>query len=332
MKKTLLRSLLIGSCTLAPVVAFAGGLDNPTCCQPPRVDIPDMREGWGFTLEGAAIRGYNNDLTYAVSPESIVTIGAFTSESVTIEEIKPDYAFDLLVGVDYTLAGSGNVLKLSYEHLFNKTSSASQYDVFDDYFEGSVQLKLDAVDLLSEQHILIGPYWEATLTGGLRYARVSQDFDASVAVSALGVREALALDSSFVAVSEDMQFNGVGPLGGLGSMFHLTENFALGGEGQMALLIGRNKASVNALEVLPVTVAAADVFVFDDKADNIYSIVPELKARIFGNYFYRFQDGMELQVEAGWKIDQFFNLRTNTTNVSNDIGFSGPYLKGHIKL
>lgn len=335
MKKTLLSSLLLGACCAAPIAAIAGGIDV-VVPGPPRVDIPDMREGWGFMIEGAALRGYNNDLSYFTF-DSEVFAPADVTFADKVFEVKPDYAFNLRVGVDYTLADSANILKLNYEHLFHNTTSNSENLITGAagtvYAKGSVEQQLDDVNLVSEQHILIGPYIEATITGGLRYARVSQDFSAVVDATGagLGFTEAATTTSSF-------QFNGVGPLGGMGAMFHLTENFALGGETQVALLIGESKLTGSDSDIFTF---AGDTFIANGtiRTNDVYSIVPELYARIYGNYFYRFDDGMELQLELGWRVNQFFNIRTavddhvvNPTTTSNDIGFSGPYLMGHLKI
>lgn len=332
MKKTLLSSLLLGACCAAPIAAIAGGIDV-VVPGPPRVDIPDMREGWGFTVAGAALRGYNNDLGFFTFDSEVFAPADLTFAD-KVFEVKPDYAFNLTVGVDYTLADSANILKLTYEHLFHNTSSNSETLATAAggtvYAKGSVQQELDDVNLVSEQHILIGPYIEATLTGGLRYARVSQDFDTVLDATAAVVP---VVDAA-INTAANLQFNGVGPLGGMGVMFHMTENFALGGETQVALLLGESKLS------------NTDSFLGDDiavngtlKTNDVYSIVPELYARIYGNYFYRFDDGMELQLELGWRVNQFFNIRTsvdddivNPTTTSNDIGFSGPYLMGHLKI
>jgi hypothetical protein len=290
-----------------------------------------MAEGWGFYVEGSAIRAYNNDLAYAFYDESLIPLVA------SVETVKPDWNFGLRVGVDYTLADSANIMKLFYEHIFDRNSSDSSEDYRDIGYGADVKVKLDGVTLLSEQHILIGPYWEATLSGGLRYARVEQQFNIGV-----GTAVDFEDDDEFaIGFNTTSQFNGVGPLGGVGGMFHVTENLAFGAEAQGALLLGRTKHSV-------------ENDAFEINSDDVTSIVPELFSRIYGNYFYRFNDGMELQVELGWRLNQFFNIETryarddvasaglglsdDTTaafipaTVSDDIGFSGPYLSAHLKI
>ena len=353
MNKTLLSSLLLGACCAAPIAAVAGGIEVATCCTPPRVDIPDMREGWGFYLEGAAIRPYNNDLGYAFYVSEFDPLDRFDPIGFSIAEVQPDFNFDLRVGVDYTLANSANVLKLNYEHLFSNRTETEEIDAFDNVFAAAVKIKLDAVSLVSEQHILIGPYWEATLTGGLRYARVAENF-ANGYAGIVGFedregREPIAILGAR-GYETELQFNGVGPLVGLGGMFHLTENLALGAEGQVALLLGRSDMTVQAgeaIEMEDVFFAEFDTLPFDTESRT--SIVPEIMTRIYGNYFYRFTDGMELQVELGWRLDQYMNIHGRyvddvvgtaemglfhdvPANLSDDVGFSGPYLSAHLKI
>jgi hypothetical protein len=335
MNKTLLRSLLLGACCAAPIAAVAGGVEVAPCCQPPRVDIPDMRAGWGFYLEGAAIQAYNNNLSYGfveIVPAVIPTVvGEFKIPNVT-----PKWNFAIRGGVDYTLADSANVLKLDYEHVFDSNATDNtEIDVLGFVHGGEVKIKLDGVRLVSEQHILIGPYWEATLTGGLRYAHVQQTYERAIASGVFGDDDDLEGSATFFGDSHEVKFNGVGPLGGFGGMFHLTENLALGGETQIALLLGRNTNSIGleyAVDGVVISEGGVDV-------SETTSLVPELFARIYGNYFYRFTDGMELQVELGWRLNQFFNVRDaiandffDVTHVSDDIGFSGPYLSAHLKI
>lgn len=338
MKKALLRSLLLSSCAIAPVVAIAGGIDAEAPCCAVRVDIPEMREGWGFTIQGAALRGYNNNLDYvdAIQTSTEATVGGntFFANNYSINAVQPNYDFAMLVGVDYTFANSANMIKLSYEHLFNSTAQGTTYDYVANEYEGSVKLKLDGVSLLSEQHMLIGPYWEATFSGGLRYARVSQNLQ-TVLETASAFPEVGGESAPILGYGETtMQFNGVGPLAGLGGMFHITQSIMLGAEAQAALLVGKNNTNTiqTILTEAPTILPAYESINSNYSANNIYSVVPEMYARIYGNYFYRCADGMELQLEAGWRMNQFFNVRTNSFGTSDDIGFSGPYLMGHVKL
>lgn len=361
MNKTLLRSLLLGACAVAPFAAIAGGVEVAPCCNPPRVDIPDMREGWGFYLEGAAIRPYNNNTVFG---DTLTFVAPnFDFFEVDYDAVNPDFNFALRVGVDYTMADSANILKLEYEHVWDSQSTANSdasFVFFDDDEDdipfvsaGDVKIRLDAVKLVSEQHILIGPYWEATLTGGLRYARVQQKLNYGTALDLFvdgeddddGFDGALAFD----AFENTMTFNGVGPLGGVGGMFHVTENLAFGAETQIALLLGSNKLDIDYYALLPNFFEGPDFIPVagEFNTSSQTSIVPEIFARIYGNYFYRFDDGMELQVELGWRLDQYFNLRTSFAEneltedaffaeapitISDEIGFSGPYLAAHLKI
>jgi len=347
MNITFLRSLLLGACCAVPLVAVAGDIDIIESPTPFRVDIPDMREGWGFLVEGAAIRGYTNDLGYVYDLlVNSVTEGIYTTNTLDaiFENVDPQYAFDLRVGVDYTLADYANVLNLSYEHLFNNPTNDSFNDNSLAIATGALTQKLDAITLSSEQHILIGSYWETTFTGGARFAHLSQDLSATL-ITYGGTFNTTETQTSLLTA----QFNGVGPLLGLGTLFHLNNSFGIGAELQGALLIGKNKISQQTG-----TFTASSFHIGENasfiNAEDVYSIAPELFAKLYGNYFYRFINGMEVLVEAGWRVDQFLSVRvldnalfannpSSTVilpgldiNKNNDIGFSGPYLMAHIKL
>lgn len=367
MRTILLRSIIIGAAAIAPILGFAGGVEVEPCCNPPRVDIPDMPAGWGFVVEGAALRGYNNDLDYfALTGTDVIrpipTV-IETYDNSFIKQINPVYAFGLRVGVDYTLADSANVIKLSYEHLFNRLASNDGNVVFETLkipvlleFEGEARQKLDGATLLSEQHILIGSYWEATISGGVRFAHLGQELEPAGLLE-LGFSE-LLLGAEALNANYTMQFNGVGPLVGVGGLFHLNEMFGIGANVQGALLMGRNSIDAHFTEFLiektgitpptltvpPLTIATG---VASAEIENIYSIVPEFFYRIYANYNYHFDNGSQLELEGGWRANQFFNVRTFQTGalsttpgaalnvgttLSDDIGFSGPYFLVHYKL
>jgi hypothetical protein len=344
---------VLGSLFLLPCTTFAGGIDLLPL--PASVDIPDMRGGWGASIEVAALKPYNNNLNYFLITQPLSSedgLGnAYQSLTTRIERVDPIYAPALRVGINYTFADKGNVLKLNYEHLFDKEAS----DFFQDipnllYTDASVRQKLDGISLVSEQHILIGPYWETTLTIGARYAHLRQELAANFTNY---VFDTPTNDINFNNQSFSVQFDGTGPLVGLGTIFLLTDKLALGAEVQGALLVGRNNLDITSFNERE-TPTFTDLTYGANELDHVYSIVPELFYRIYANYFYRFANGSELQMEAGWRTNQFFNLRTfdfalsgtanpathtstpfiispNTTR-SDDIAFGGPYVMFNYKL
>jgi len=355
MNHILLRSLLIGFYCATPALSFAGDLD---IIAPPilQIDIPDMQEGWGFLIEGSAVRGYNNNLSYVIQEPPINTNtdpfgNNFNSALFPILYVNPDYAFDLRIAVDYTLPDTANVLKLSYEHVFDEESTAQNNSGLASYAHANIREKLDTISLISEQHILVGPYMEGVITGGIRYAHLGQEFNTGSLASTINV--------SIQNQAYDMRFNGTGPQVGISTLFHFYENFVLGVDAQTALLVGKNTLSQSLFgTIFDIFGYAITETTVSSDIDNVYSIVPELAYKIYANYFYRFYNGSELQIEAGWKADQFFNVRTFDTTESfqsltnpigasisgstasiatgstnsDKIGFAGPYLSLHYKL
>jgi hypothetical protein len=354
MKKFILRSLAISCISIAPVVTMAGGVDVTPCCIQSNVDIPKMLNGWGFWVEASALRPYNVNLNYVgINPTIEETSGLNTIvwEAGINDSLTPTYDFNLRVGVSYALGDTANILKLFYEHLFHRDYSSStqitvphltQLEYTDVLAQGTASQKLDGVTFLSEQHILLGSIWESTVSLGVRYARVSQHIQAW---DLLNNYSSANLTPTNIESANDtfaMQFNGVGPLLGFGGIFNLWNNLVLGAETQAALLVGKNKIAANG-SFIDVNKVSSTVYydTVDDDIDSIYSMVPELYYRLYANYFYQFANATELQVELGWRANQFFNLRTfdtfnqlnggfdritvNTTT-SDNIGFSGPYL------
>jgi len=352
MKNIFLRSLILGAGYLSPLIAIAGDIDIVTPLVPISVQLPNMLEGWGFSVEGTALRAYDNNLTYF--SQAITTAGVIVDPSLNTntsyqqyEPLDGIYSFGLHVGVDYTFHDYANVLKLYYEHLFARTASDNFVDseIFPEtptletlsIASGSIKQKLDAITLISEQHLLIGPFWEATFSGGARFTHVSQMLHTTSSLTSDNV----SLDVFTTDTTSDysMQFNGVGPVAGLGTLFHLFPSLTLGVEGQLAALIGRNKINTSFNIINLTNNVATFNGDFINQVNEIYSVVPEAYLRIYGNYLYTFSNASELEIEAGWRVNQFFNLRTfdsdytsQNTTTSDDIGFSGPYLLVHYKI
>jgi len=363
MKFISFRQLLTTLTIATPLFAHAGGIEiieaTAPCCEV----IPNMISGWGFSIEGAALRPYDNDLIYGLNSSNEYSSDGPDSNIFDIDNyykyFKPKYAFNLRVGLSYTFYDSGTVLQLFYEHYFNrKVTDSSAFEVtndqrdtpprtFDYFNEGSLRNKFDGVTLAAEQHFILGPFWESTLTGGLRFAHLSQQIE--LANNFVQVQDANFFNAT---AFNSMQFNGAGPLAGIGTIFHLNEDFAIGAEGLGALLMGRNKIGSNVtynsgtVGSLPDTTVNAN-----NHIDSIYSIVPEVYYRIYGNYSYLFANNTELTIELGWRGNLFFNVRTallegdvssnkpplfNSTEqiptFSTDLGFMGPYLTVYYQI
>lgn len=366
MRYFLLRVLSL-ACSIIPAASIAGGLESPHSPILPTVTIPTITPGLGLSIQGSALRGYNNNLNYASPSDAfifgIIRLNPVNPGSVSFYTLSPPYAFALQVGLDYALADQGNILKLNYEHLFNRESTANNSDTYVSTSvldpistvvfggTGSLDQKLDNISLFSEQHVLIGAKWETTFSGGLRFAHLVQE---------LSTKELATIDtpatSTALTTSSTMQFNGVGPMAGLGALFHLNNSLLIGTQVEGALLLGLNKINnqIRTHIVVPPSTNSLAVYPFFNT--NSYGTVPELAYSIYANYFYRFNNQAEMEIEIGWRMDQFFNLRTfndfnSVINMvtagnyveniasaalnliqSDDIGFSGPYLMTHIKF
>jgi hypothetical protein len=356
MKKFLLCNVLLIS--LVPLNSNAGGIEDiPPAL--PVIDTPAMRPGFGYWIEANYLRGYTNQND--AYGNSTVEYSSSTVDVVDYidyyRSIDQNYSFGLQVGGFYVIPDTANVLKLSYGHLFAHTTHTNftgpRYDLVNEVgnvvirnTKASRQQKLDDVTLLSEQHVLIGPYWETTISGGARYARVSQDSGFYSNSPVFSIPEYMLEYHNYGKVDYALQFNGVGPMLGLGGLFHFWENCAFGAEVQGALLMGREKINYSQTsgQIYPTSLTLT---IEKDIDDQINSMVPEFFYRIYANYFARLNNGAEIELELGWRTNQFFNLRiwqfgaysgedaavaaVNTT-YSQDIGFSGPYLTFQYKL
>jgi len=352
MKKFLIRSLLLSTCSITSMTAIAGDIDIVEILEPPRVDIPDTEEVWGIGIEGMYLRPYNNNLGYSALTNSLLNTSTGTTYiNGVVRTIDPSYNWGLRATLYHVLGDSGNLAKLSYEQFFGQESHDQYIDLqIPQELSGEVRLKFRAISLTTEQHMLIGPYWEAAFVGGLRYAHLEQDLEINDVINVSGMFENFYTFSPYT-----LKFDGVGPLLGIGSLFHLGNGFSVGAEGLATLFVGNNRIDVheteNSFNICPsslLCIAPSDTITFTDyDLDNTFSLVPELYYRIYANYFYHFDDGTEIELEAGWRANQFFNMRTRINGVgqpdafhaasvvgvkSDDIGFSGPYAMVHVNF
>lgn len=331
------------ACCAVQLPAQAGGIDIFSPPPALHVTIPAMKGGLGFSVEGSALRVYENDLSYITAGTTTVVSEAPNTDVFiqnSVEKITPGYAPAIRASIDYTFSDYANVISLVYEHLFSRdfTSSVQNLDQTVD-FSSSMRQKLDTGAILSEQHILIGPFWETTLTGGVLFAHLEQTFSAN------GFAPSLTDSVTSSTIQSTMQFNGVGPLLGMNAIINMLDYLSFGAEIQGALLLGKNNLSIDSATTF-VTEGAS--FPITNTLEPIYALAPELYYRIYANLFFRAPNNMEFQFEGGWRANQFFNLRTFDRNpltqienvagmginstVSNDLGFSGPYVRVHIQL
>lgn len=363
MKKSLLCNMLFSSFYLASFATFAGDIDVVSAPEI-LIGIPDMSPGWEFNIVGSALRPYNNNLNYSV--EILNDFFSITSSPSfsNFHDITPNYGLDLMVGAGYTLPNSANIIKVLYEHYFDRKSTANYHTPEElstpaNFYHVSANLreKFDGVSVFSEQHLLIGPVWEAYASGGFRFAHLEQLF--SVANLTNQQLSPSLFFSDVESLDFSMQFNGVGPMLGFGSLFHISNSFALGANLQSALLLGKNKLNqpeYNSFLEIASRIAINSITKTTGVIPDIYSLVPEITYRLYANYFYTFNNESELEIEAGWRANHFFNLRTfdnfqsaitnspyNATSsldnnvalnmtTSDNISFSGPYLSVKYKL
>lgn len=356
MKRFLLYPCLMSLLSANPLMALAGGLETPIPLELsaiPAVDIPEQKKGFSIGIESALLRPYNNNLGYGFTVHPF--LGATTpsginyfDEIVTVDELGPQYDFNLRLNVDVVLGYSGNKFRLTYDHLFDRNIQDHVTNWEEGSVVGEVRQKLDMATLISQQHMLIGQYWEASFSGGVGFAHLNQHMRS--------YSNTLFAETPFqrlTTLTKSVQYNGVGPLLGLGSTFHATPSISLGAETESILLIGNNNLDMiedytnNNLNSSGEIVSYFTGHTSTD-GKGIYNIVPQWNYRVYVNYLYRTGSENALLVELGWRGTQFFNVRsyeaptlfrgTETSftifngissvqsTTSDKISFAGPYL------
>ena len=345
MKK--LPILLAATSLVASVGASAQLLHNDAA--PFAVNIPNLKSGFEFNIEGLFLKPSNSDLDYGFVTDS--------DRAVTnLLTIKPDTDFAFGAGIGYVFPNSGNNVQLNwtgFNHTDNNTFTLQgngdltapfgyrfDNEDNDDTTKASTaaQFKLSAIDLDAGQYVDVGNRLQMRLFAGLRFARVESNLRDRYTELDTGNQdegpEDLAENDSFRS-----KFSGIGPRLGADATYNLASGFAAVGHVATSLLVGR--------------VDSNSSFAFYDYNDDSESgsliigsekltrVVPAIDAKLGLSYNYTFDCDSVVTLEGGYKASQYIDAvdrlkaesRTGVvTRSTSSLGFSGPYVKLAVKL
>lgn len=279
----------------------------------PNVDVPDNQGSAGFSVEGWWARAYNNNLVYT---QHIYSLYGFS------DSLSPDSDFAGRVEVQYVGPESFNWIKFDYEH-FPESHDKKLY-IANAIFEGEVEAGFRGATALAEQPLYIGKYWTSTFFGGMRFAQLEQRFT-HVDIS----RRAEIVLGDSVGERYELRYDGVGPIIGTSALLQ-RKGLGVGVRGYTALLLGNSKINGFSIQNVPFSL---DLNFSPVDIPEQYSIVPEMHMRGFINYTYSTIMLSNFTIEAGWRMNEFFNLRARNCDrklLSDQLGFSGPYVLFHV--
>ena len=343
MKK--LPLILAGATLVASVGAFADVLRNNAL--PFAVNVPNIRSGFEFNVEGLFLKSSNSDLDYGFITGNDDNGNAQTN----LVTVKPDTDFGWGIGVGYVFPDSGNDVQLSwmgFDHTHRSSSSYLEssysgpgpflntpyglninladpdgdFDVPSDSQDvttasGQAKFKLSVVDLDVGQYVDVGDRLQLHPFAGLRFARVENNLRGQYgSVDPIDPDVIYTEDDAF-----NSRFSGIGPLLGADANYNLGGGVHVAAHVATTLLVGKvdtdsRFASTQSNEARVITSVQSPLFAqlseqITDSASiesaDVTRVVPSLDAKLGLNYSYQFDCDSVVTVEGGYKVTQYID-------------------------
>jgi hypothetical protein len=349
----------------------------PTDAAPFQVNIPNLTPGIEVGFTGYALRPSSNDEDYAVVGPTFGTIALPTTTSLTydVQSVDPDYDWAFAVMLGYIFPCSGNDIRASWIHFDNSDTTSTVADGvhfvvgpiwgasfaqsggFSPFTTASAteDFKYDAVDLDVGQFVNMGTRLQARLFAGLRYAHIERNLDDTFNAAA-ATPAGTVLPPAFLTEEYDSKFDGIGPLFGVDTSYHLGYCFGLVAHADLALLVGTVKTSDTFTQSdITLSETVLGTTTTSISADDLTRVVPGFDGKLGLDWTYPFTYGCncdegEFSIEAGYQwtyyIDAVDRLEPDESTVvrdvptsfdsvervSSDIGFDGPYVTLSLKI
>jgi hypothetical protein len=367
------RHIITITCLMFGANALASGYKGEAPPLSP-VTIPQLKGGFDISISALYMTPSSSNLTY-LGVSRVQTGTDISSHDYDLTyDITPDYNWGFILDLGYVFPNTANDVRFDWmafhsnyseKHKVVGQDGVSTNVVFfptsselllieTDYAKalGTINYKLDALDLTFGQYLNIYKRLQTRVFTGLRYAR----FDSNMQTTYIANWDTSGSTPVAGAFSGNINssFNGLGPMIGTRADFDLGKGLGLTGSFDIALLAGQLGLSAN--QVIHENTAGIPAVIRNALNWGTQKIIaPAFDAKFGINYQYQFNNGTQLIGELGYQVSQYLDVIeqmdrdftlppifgksldgiTTNPNFSTDVtnfDLRGPYLTLRVKV
>lgn len=324
--KSHLRRIVTITCLMFGANALANSYKGEAPPLPP-VTIPQLKGGFDISISALYMTPSSSNLEY-LEVNKIQTGGATSLHNYDLTyDITPNNNWGFILDLGYVFPNTANDVRLDWM-AFHSNYSAEHWVLGQDGMQtnvvffptsselllansdyakalGTINYKLDALDVTFGQYLNIYQRLQTRVFTGLRYARLASDMTTTYTV----LWNTSLSDSTAGGFGGNINssFNGLGPMIGTRADLDLGKGLGLVGSIDFALLVGQ--LSLNANQVIHENVADTSL-IFNNSLNwgSQHVIAPAFDAKFGINYQYQFTNGTQLMAELGYQVSQYIDV------------------------
>ncbi len=324
--KIYIRPIFAMACLIIGTSTFANGYKDETPALNP-VTIPQLKGGVIIGLSALYMTPSSSNLDY-LTVNSLLT-PTFSNQYNLNYEVSPNYNWGFIFDLGYVYPNTAHDIRFNWmafhsnysnQHraagkdgvittvAFRPTGSEELLAITDfAKAVGTINYKLDALDITLGQYLTLFKRLQARVFSGLRYARIDSDMTTSYTAT---------WDTTFPTASSGIflgnmnsSFNGVGPMIGTRVDLDLGKGLGLAGSIDMALLA--SQINLTSTQIIHEGTSDGTETIFRNALTwgGTRQIVASAFDAKFGlNYLYEFSNGIRLTGELGYQVSEYFDV------------------------
>ncbi len=260
--------------------------------------------------------------------------------SDTANDVELNYLFLSTQGSDLV----GSVLRpVNINNIPNLQFNSQFFQNGIDRADAIASYRANVLDLIAGQYIDVGCRLRLHPTAGVRYI----DFERNLHSIYVADQFSTNNPSGLIEMKDDSDYSGIGPMVGLDASYYLGMGFGVVGHTDTAITIGSLNYNTDLAVTTVLNGNTPGLFQgFEFEQPNYRLLVPIVDAKLGLDYTYMFYSmtNDDLTIEAGYALDQYFNVLdrfTKTTQIGNpnipilgaivntkssSVGLNGPYV------